>query len=54
MAHLVFSQKSRMENTLSSLSMILKEEGLDFPSSTEIEEEGGIFLIIGRIPSSFL
>ena len=28
--------------------------GLDFPSSTEIEEEGGIFLIIGIIPSSYL
>ncbi len=28
--------------------------GLDFPSSTEIEEEGGIFLIIAIKPSSYL
>jgi hypothetical protein len=28
--------------------------GLDFPSTTEIEEEGGIFLIVGKLPSSYL
>ena len=28
--------------------------GLDFPSGSEIEEEGGVFLIIGKLPSSFL
>jgi hypothetical protein len=28
--------------------------GLDFPSSTEIEEAGGVFLIIAKLPNSFL
>ena len=28
--------------------------GLDFPSSTEIEEAGGVFLIVAKLPSSFL
>ena len=28
--------------------------GLDFPSSTEIEDAGGVFLIIAKLPNSFL
>jgi len=28
--------------------------GLDFPSSTEIEENGGVYLLIAKLPSGFL
>jgi hypothetical protein len=28
--------------------------GLDFPSTTDIEENGGVYLIVGKLPSSFL
>ena len=28
--------------------------GLDFPSCTEIEESGGVYLIISKLPSSYL
>jgi hypothetical protein len=28
--------------------------GLDFPSSSEIEAEGGIYLIIARLPETYL
>ena len=28
--------------------------GMDFPSSTEIEENGGVYLIVGQLPSGFL
>ena len=28
--------------------------GLDFPSSTEIEENGGVYLVVAKLPSGFL
>lgn len=28
--------------------------GLDFPTSTEIEDKGGIFLIVAKLPSGYL
>ncbi len=28
--------------------------GMDFTSSTEIEENGGVYLIVGQLPKSFL
>ncbi len=28
--------------------------GLDFPTTTEIENGGGVYLIVGKLPSSFL
>jgi hypothetical protein len=28
--------------------------GLDFPSSAEIEEAGGVYLIVGMLPNTFL
>ncbi len=28
--------------------------GMDFPTSTEIEDNGGVYLIIGQLPSGFL
>ncbi len=28
--------------------------GLDFPSNTDIEESGGVYLIVAKLPSSFL
>ena len=28
--------------------------GLDFPSTTEIEENGGLYLVIEKLPSGFL
>jgi hypothetical protein len=28
--------------------------GLDFPSTTDIEENGGVYLIVGKLPFSFL
>jgi hypothetical protein len=28
--------------------------GLDFPSSTEIEDNGGVYLLVAKLPSGFL
>ena len=28
--------------------------GLDFPTTTEIEENGGVYLLIAKLPSSYL
>jgi hypothetical protein len=32
----------------------LQGRGLDFPSSAEIEENGGVYLVIAKLPDSFL
>ncbi len=32
----------------------LQGRGLDFPSSNEIEENGGVYLVIAKIPDTYL
>jgi hypothetical protein len=32
----------------------LQGRGLDFPSSTEIEENGGVYLVIAKLPATYL
>ena len=50
---MVFSRKNRDKYPVYIIDGT-QGRGLDFPSSTEIEENGGVYLVIAKLPSGFL
>jgi hypothetical protein len=54
MGYYLFLQKNKEGKYPVFIINDAQGRGLDFPSSTEIEDAGGVFLIIAKLPNSFL